>query len=104
MPKPMGSIGSTKKKILAIIYKNCKEGEDCYGYSIWQCLKENFLIYLNDCDIRNVYHHLNDLCEMNYIHQIESGEEDNRTLYRIAPGGLGIRDQYQQYLEILNEK
>jgi len=64
LPKPKGTLGGTKMKIMAIICHNCEKGSDSYGYTIWQSLKDVFHIYLNDCDVRNVYHHLKELCEI----------------------------------------
>lgn len=104
MPKPKGSTGSTKMKIMAIIHYNSKNDLECYGYGIWQHLKNTFHTYLNDCDIRNVYHHLNDLCSMEYIEKDLESNEDNRSLYQITSKGLMIQEQYQPYLSILEEK
>lgn len=104
MPKPRGSTGSTKMKIMAIIHYNSVNNIDCYGYAIWQHLKDIFHTYLNDCDIRNVYHHLNDLCSMRYIEKNLESKEDNRSLYKITSNGLSIKEKYQQYLSILEEK
>ncbi|MFP3951001.1 MAG: hypothetical protein ACLFVP_02500 [Candidatus Bathyarchaeia archaeon] len=102
MPRPKGSVGETKMKIMAVMYHHCKHDEDCYGYRIWQCLQKHFRIYLRDCAIRNVYHHLDDLCEMEYITKIQ-GVDDTRTLYRITEEGRSIKDQYEIYLDILRE-
>lgn len=103
MPRPKGSIGATKMKIMAIMYHHCNHDQDCYGYGIWQCLQDHFRIYLKDCAIRNVYHHLEDLRDMGYIKEIQ-GEDDNRTLYRITEKGRSIRDEFDIYLDILKEE
>jgi DNA-binding PadR family transcriptional regulator len=103
LPKPKGSIGSTKMKIMAIIHYNTKNEKDCYGYGIWQYLKKIFHTYLNDCDIRNVYHHLNDLCDMKYLEKKNEFNQDNRGLYRITSDGLSVEGQYKLYLSILEE-
>jgi hypothetical protein len=67
LPKPKGTIGGTKMKIMALICNNSDCGMESYGYNIWQSLKSNFHIYLNDNDIRNVYHHLRGLCELDLL-------------------------------------
>ncbi len=103
MPKPMGTTGATKMKILAIVCHNCDKGLDSYGYTIWQSLKELFHIYLNDCDVRNVYHHLSELCELNLLEKMEGAEPDpnQRCLYRITDKGRGLEDKFSPYLEVV---
>jgi len=61
MPRPVGTIGETKLKILAIIYRNELQGITSYGYNIWTILKKKFHCYLDDSYLRNVYRHLKDL-------------------------------------------
>ena len=39
MPKPKGTCGATKMKILAVICNDCENHKECYGYGIWQQLK-----------------------------------------------------------------
>jgi len=101
MPKPKGTTGATKMKILAIINQKSASGEDSYGYCIWKSLKEYFFIYLNDSDIRNVYHHLNDLCGLNYLEKDRSELEGGRCLYRMTLDGYTLRIRYQKYMNIL---
>jgi len=103
LPKPKGCTGSTKMKILAIIRLNEDRSHESYGYSIWQCLKDNFHIYLNDNDIRNVYHHLNDLCALNMLVKKEE-HEGSRCLYELTKLGAKLYDRYEPYLTILKEK
>ena len=67
MPKPQGSIGETKFKILAIIYRNDVDGNDSYGYSIWNSMKKRLYCYLDNANLRNVYRHLKDLEEAGLI-------------------------------------
>ncbi|MCW3978578.1 MAG: helix-turn-helix transcriptional regulator [Candidatus Bathyarchaeota archaeon] len=104
MPKPKGTTGATKMKIMAIICHNCEYGRDAYGYNIWQSLKELFYIYLNDCDVRNVYHHLKELCDLGLVARVEGegADADNRCLYRLTETGQGMRDRYTPYLEIVH--
>jgi hypothetical protein len=90
-------------KIMAIIHYNSENNLECYGYGIWQLLKNTFHTYLNDCDIRNVYHHLNDLCSLKYLEKNLEPNEDNRSLYKITSDGLMIQEQYQPYLSILEK-
>jgi len=100
LPKPQGTCGATKMKILAIIYQNNDSGHESYGYDIWKTMKDQFLIYLNDNDIGNVYHHLNDLCSLNYV--TRNDEEEGRCCYyKITDDGLAIRAKYEQYLAIM---
>jgi DNA-binding PadR family transcriptional regulator len=91
-------------KIMAIICHNYETGLDSYGYTIWQSLKDVFHIYLNDCDVRNVYHHLKDLCELEFIERLEGAEDDpnQRCLYRITEMGLGLERRYIPYLKVMN--
>lgn len=103
MPKPFGTIGATKMKIMAIICHNLESGNDAYGYSIWQNLKDSFYIYMNENDIRNVYHHLNDLCELNYIVRNKTDDIDPKCYYQITEQGKEIRQRYDKFLEILQK-
>ena len=104
MPKPKGTMGATKMKIMAIICHNCEYGNESYGYNIWQSLKGVFHIYLNDCDVRNVYHHLKELCELDLAVRIEGEAADSNTrcLYRLTEKGTSMRDRYSPYLEIVH--
>lgn len=103
MPKPKGTMGATKMKIMAIICHNCENSLDAYGYVIWQSLKNLFHMYLNDCDVRNVYHHLKELCELELLERIELLETDpsQRCLYQLTEKGRDLEGRYAQYLEII---
>jgi DNA-binding PadR family transcriptional regulator len=100
MPKPQGSCGATKMKILAIICNNCDDGQESYGYDIWRIMKESFHIYLDDKDIGNVYHHLNDLCALNYVSRDDS-VPDGRCFYNVTDEGRAVKTRYSRYIEIL---
>jgi DNA-binding PadR family transcriptional regulator len=100
MPKPQGSCGATKMKILAIICNNGEYGQESYGYDIWRTMKESFHIYLDDKDIGNVYHHLTDLCALNYVSRDDS-VPDGRCFYNVTDEGRAVKMKYSQYIEIL---
>lgn len=104
MPKPKGTTGATKMKIMAVICYNGECGQESYGYSVWQCLKEHFHIYLNDNEVRNVYHHLNDLCDLDLIDRIKGKDDDSRCLYELTEKGIALKWRYKTYLEILKGK
>jgi len=101
--KPKGTTGATKMKIMAIIRYNCECGEDSYGYTIWRSLKEYFYIYLTDSDVRNVYHHLKGLTDLDYIVRDEGFQSDptKRCLYHLTEKGRSLEDRYSPYLEIV---
>ena len=103
MPKPQGSCGATKMKILAIICNNGDDGQESYGYDIWRTMKESFHLYLYDQDIGNVYHHLNDLCALNYVSRDDS-VSDGRCFYNITDDGRAVMTKYSQYIEILRSR
>ncbi len=86
-------------KILAIISSNAENGQDSYGYDIWKTMKDQFHIYLEDGDIGNVYHHLNDLCALNYVSR--GDEVDGRCFYNITEDGLSLKPKYGQYIDIM---
>jgi len=102
MPKPQGTCGATKMKILAIIYRNGYSSRESYGYDIWKTMKDQFHIYLDDNDIGNVYHHLNDLCSLNYVTR-EDEDEGRCCFYRLTEEGMAIRYKFEQYLDIMKE-
>ena len=106
MPKPKGTTGATKMKIMAIIRHNCEHGEVAYGYTIWQSLKDVFHIYLSDSDVRNVYHHLKELADLDYIMREEGHQDDptKRCLYQITERGMTLEDRYLPYLEIVRRR
>ena len=101
MPKPKGTCGATKMKILAIMAIDADGGSESYGYNIWQRLKDNFYTYMDDNDVRNVYHHLNDLCSLGYIAKCREDEECPKCYYTLTPTGSGLRHRYKQFMDIL---
>lgn len=102
MPKPKGTCGATKMKILAVISVYEKLGKKSYGYNIWQCLKTKFFTYMNDKDIRNVYHHLNDLCVLGYIKKCPEASDDVKQCYKITDEGNGLKEKFAPFVGILN--
>jgi len=103
LPKPKGTTGATKMKIMAIVCYNAECGQESYGYNIWQSLKDHFHIYLEDNDIRNVYHHLKGLCALGLLsrEEIQTPGAPKRCLYHLTEKGLGLRHRYTRYLEIV---
>ncbi len=103
LPKPKGTTGATKMKIMAVIRHNCETSGISYGYNIWQTLKDYFYIYLNDCDVRNVYHHLRELCDLDLLERVEEQETDpnKRCLYQLTEKGRNMESRYAPYLEIV---
>jgi DNA-binding PadR family transcriptional regulator len=104
MPKPQGSIGETKFKILAIIYRNDVNGSGSYGYSIWTTMKKRFYCYLDDANLRNVYRHLKDLDEAGLIEKgtKQTGENSpGRQLYLLTESGRQLKNKFNRYLQIL---
>ena len=89
-------------KILAIISSNSVNGQESYGYDIWKTMKNQFHLYLSDNDIGNVYHHLNDLCALNYV--TRGDEVDGRCFYNITDEGLSLKTRYEQYIDIMMGK
>ena len=103
MPKPTGTCGATKMKILAIIHNNSDLGVESYGYDIWKTMKEQFHIYLEDNDIGNVYHHLNNLCNLKYVSR-EDEAIDGKCLYMMTEEGLALKNRYEQYINIIRSE
>jgi DNA-binding PadR family transcriptional regulator len=104
MPKPQGSIGETKFKILAIIYRNDIDGNGSYGYSIWSIMKKQFYCYLDDTYLRNVYRHLKDLEEVGLIEKSTKqtgGNSPERQLYLLTESGRQLKKRFNKYLQIL---
>jgi len=99
--KPKGTCGATKMKIMAIMSADYDRGLDSYGYDIWQKLKDSFYVYMNENDVRNVYHHLNDLCALGYIAKRDGGEECPKCYYTLTPSGDNLRQKYKQFIDIL---
>ena len=92
-------------KIMAIICHNQDSGVESYGYIIWQSLKELFYIYLNDCDVRNVYHHLKELSDLDLIERTDSLQidTDKKCYYTMTGKGLEMKGRYSHYLDILEK-
>ncbi len=88
-------------KILAIISENKDNGQESYGYDIWKTMKNQFHIYLDDSDIGNVYHHLNDLCALNYVSR--GDEVEGRCFYNITEEGMSLKSKYGQYIDIMKK-
>jgi len=104
MPKPQGSIGETKFKILAIIYRNNVDGNGSYGYNIWTIMKKRFYCYLDDGNLRNVYRHLKDLEEAGLIEKSKKqtgGNSPERQLYLLTESGRKRKNRFNKYLQIL---
>jgi hypothetical protein len=104
MPKPVGTCGATKKKIMAIICYNHENSRESYGYNIWQTLKDQFHTYIDDNEVRNVYTHLNGLCGLNLIARADPQSGDLRCLYNMTDEGFAQKGKYDQYLQILRQK
>lgn len=105
MPRPHGSIGETKFKILAIIYRNEVNGNESYGYNIWSLMKTQFYCYLEDINLRNVYRHLKDLEEAGLIKKRTSRGVKNapkRQLYALTDSGKKLESKFKKYLQILS--
>ena len=104
MPRPQGTIGETKFKILAIIYRNDIDGNSSYGYSIWAILKKRFYCYLDDTNLRNVYRHLKDLHEAGLIEKNTKQSGANapeKQLYSLTENGRQLKTKFNRYLQIL---
>lgn len=107
MPRPIGTIGQTKFKILAIIYFNESHGTATYGYDIWRFLKERFHTYLDNGDLRNVYRHLKDLESFGLIskgtHQTVRGAP-KRQPYFLTDKGKEMKHKFGRYVDILSRQ
>lgn len=103
MPKPRGTTGATKMKIMAVVCHHDECGRSSYGYNIWRALKTHFHLYLNDGDIRNVYHHLRGLCVLDLLTKEDppSTGSNKKCYYRLTEKGRSIRQKYEPYLEII---
>ena len=105
MPRPIGTIGETKFKILAIIHFNELSGTITYGYDIWKFLKERFHTYLDRGDLRNVYRHLKDLESIGLVtrgaHQKIKGAP-KRQPYSLTEKGKEMKHKFTRYLDILS--
>ncbi len=106
MPRPVGTIGETKLKILAIIHQNELRGITSYGYNIWITLKKKFHCYLDDKNLRNVYRHLKDLSEAGLVKKGANQLAENapkRQLYSLTNKGRRFKPKFSKYLQILEE-
>jgi DNA-binding PadR family transcriptional regulator len=107
MPRPFGTIGETKLKILAIIHYNELQGNSSYGYNIWVFLKRNFFLYMDKEDLRNVYRHLK---ELNNLGLVERGEYQSvkdapkRQPYSLTEKGRVLKQRFNRYLDVLSRK
>lgn len=103
MPKPRGTTGATKMKIMAVVCYNAECGQRSYGYDIWRALKTYFHIYLKDSDVRNVYHHLKDLYALNMLarEEVLGLGDTKRCFYNLTERGRSLKHRYDPYLEIV---
>jgi len=90
-------------KILAVICYNGGCSKESYGYDIWRILQEQFHLYLEDNDIGNVYHHLTDMCEMEFITRLSPNNPEKRCFYSITEKGRLLQPKYQHYLNLLEK-
>jgi DNA-binding PadR family transcriptional regulator len=100
LPRPRGSIGETKLKILAIIHYN----GTYHGYGIWTAMKERFHLYLDPQNRRNVYHHLHDLNEFGLIKRSSSQVNENSPTthpYMLTDKGKTLAGKFRKYLNFL---
>lgn len=107
MPRPMGTIGETKIKILAIVYFNESRGSATYGYDIWRILKRVFHVYLDEGNLRNVYRHLKDLERMGLVSrgkpQAAVGAP-KRQPYSLTDKGREMKQRFGRYLDVLSKE
>ena len=101
MPKPKGTCGATKQPHMPVHYNKEQHGQETSGHNIWHNPNTEFYTYLNDNDIRNVYHHLNDLCTLGYIQKCPEGSDDIKQCYRITQSGVNIEEKFRPFVEIL---
>jgi DNA-binding PadR family transcriptional regulator len=101
MGKPKGSIGETKLKIMAILQNNESTNTKSYGYGIWSTLNKKLFSYLSEDGLRNVYHHLKDLQNMDLIKkdatEIVKGAPKRHT-YKLTTKGKKLQRKYEKYL------
>jgi len=107
MPRPTGTIGETKLKILAVICFNESRGTGTYGYDIWKVLKEGFHTYFDEGNLRNVYRHLKDLERLGLIsrgpQQTVKGVP-RRQPYSLTEKGRDIKPKFTRYVELLSNQ
>jgi DNA-binding PadR family transcriptional regulator len=107
MPRPVGTIGGTKLKILAIIFYNDLKGITSYGYNIWTILKTRYYHYMEDGNLRNVYRHLKELERFGLIEKGVSQSVKGapvRQLYSLTEKGKGLKEKFGHYLSVLEIK
>ena len=107
MPRPIGTMGETKFKILAIIYFNEYQGTVTYGYDIWRILKRVFHFYLDEGDLRNVYRHLKDLEKSGLINrgpQQTIKGVPKRQPYFLTEKGRDIKQKFARYVDVLSKQ
>jgi DNA-binding PadR family transcriptional regulator len=106
LPRPIGTIGGTKLKILATIHHNELQRNSSYGYAIWMLLKNRFHLYMEEGDLRNVYRHLK---ELDTVGLIKKGSSEaairapKRQTYLMTEKGRLLKERYEKYLNILQE-
>ena len=104
MPRPKGSLGETKLKILAILFFNENCNEHSYGYSVWEILKEKFHCYMNKSCLRNVYHHLESLEKLGLVTKngnVEISGAPPRNTYILTERGKALKSKFDKYLSLL---
>lgn len=104
MPRSIGTMGETKFKILAIVYFNELRGTTTYGYDVWRLLKKRFHTYLDAEDLRNVYHHLEDLERFGLVRKGERQTvkgTPKRQPYFLTEKGKEMKHKFIRYLDIL---
>ena len=103
MPRPIGTLGETKFKILATIYNNESQGLPSYGYNIWLHLKKKFYLYMDKDDLRNVYRHLKELGNLGLVEtglvQTVNGAPPRKP-YILTPKGRELKYRFDKYLRV----
>lgn len=82
-------ISDTKLKILTIIWYISAHGEYAYGYKIWKMLFK----FNNTPDLRNVYHHLDELERMaliKYKKVIRTKNTPPQKVYELTDEGINV--------------
>ena len=107
MPRPIGTLGETKMKILAIMHHQELQGTPSYGYNIWNLLKQKFYLYMNEGDLRNVYRHLKELSNLNLITR---GSDQpvkgvpKRQPYSLTEKSRELKQRFNRYLDVLSRQ
>ena len=107
MPRPAGTIGETKLKILAIVHFNEAKGNVTYGYDIWRMLKERFLVYFDNGNLRNVYRHLKDLEASGLIGRSPQQSVKGvprRQPYFLTEKGKDLKPKFSRYVDLLSRQ